>query len=86
MQSIDRIHRLGLPADAQVRVHVLRAVSDGQPTADDLVHASLMTKEVRMLQLLQGASLTPIEDGPDEAEGTVDDLRRLIAYLLGQDG
>lgn len=85
LQSIDRIHRLGLPADAEVRVYVLRALSDGQPTADDLVDASLGIKESRMLQLLQGASLQPIEDEPDAAEGNLEDLRALLAYLLGQD-
>lgn len=86
LQSIDRIHRLGLPADAEVRVYVLRALCDGQPTADDLVAASLLLKETRMLQLLQGATLQPIQDEPDAAEGTLDDLRRLLAYLVGQDG
>ncbi|MFI0370389.1 SNF2-related protein [Actinomadura sp. 1N219] len=85
LQSIDRIHRLGLPPDAEVRVHVLHATVDGQPTADELVHRSLIAKESTMLQLLQGATLAPIEDGPDAAEGTIDDLRALIAYLLGRD-
>lgn len=85
LQSIDRIHRLGLPEDAEVRVVVLQALSDGQPTADGLVGASLASKEARMLQLLQGASLEPIQDAPDAAEGTLDDLRSLLAYILGQD-
>jgi SNF2 family DNA or RNA helicase len=86
LQSIDRIHRLGLPADAQVRVHVLRGLSYGHPTVDDLVQASLAAKEARMLQLLQGAALQPIEEDTEAADGTVEDLRNLIAYLLGQDG
>lgn len=85
LQSIDRIHRLGLPADAVVHVYVLRALSDGEPTADHLVEASLDMKQSRMMQLLQGASLEPIEEEPDSAEGTLDDLRSLLAYLLGQD-
>lgn len=86
LQSIDRIHRLGLPPDAKVRVHVLHATVDGQPTADALVHGSLSTKETTMLQLLQGAALAPIDEEPDAAEGSIDDLRALIAYLLGRDG
>ena len=86
LQSIDRIHRLGLPPDAEVRIHVLRALVDGQGTADDLVGASLAAKEARMLQLLQGAALAPIEEDADAAEGDLDDLRRLISYLVGQDG
>jgi SNF2 family DNA or RNA helicase len=85
LQSIDRIHRLGLPPDAQVCVYVLRALADGQLTVDDLVQSSLAAKESRMLQLLQGAALEPIEEGPEAAEGTLDDLRDLLAYLLGQD-
>src|SRR5262249_9192876 len=75
LQSIDRIHRLGLPPDAEVRVHVLHATVDGQPTSDELVHRSLIAKESTMLQLLQGATLAPIEDDPDAAEGTIEDLR-----------
>lgn len=85
LQSIDRIHRLGLPADAKVNVFVLRALVDGQSTVDDLVQAALAAKESRMLQLLQGAQLAPIEDEPDAAEGTLEDLRELIAYLLGRE-
>ena len=38
-----------------------------------------------MLQLLQGALLQPIEEEPDAAEGTVDDMRSMLAYLLGYD-
>lgn len=86
LQSIDRIHRLGLPPDAQVRVHVLRATLSGEPTIDHLVAASLAGKESRMMQLLEGAALSPIHAEPDDAEGTIDDLRQLIVYLLGQDG
>lgn len=85
LQSIDRIHRLGLPPDALVRVHVLTARSDGEPTADDLVAASLGGKEARMAQLLQGAALAPLDDTDEAAEGDLDDLRSLMAYLLGQD-
>lgn len=85
LQSIDRIHRLGLPADAEVRVHVLRAVIGQQPTADQLVQNSLATKEARMLMLLEGAALSPLEDEPDAAEGTLDDMRDLLAYLLGRE-
>jgi SNF2 family DNA or RNA helicase len=85
LQSIDRIHRLGLPPDAQVNVYVLRAVSSGEPTADHLVNNSLTIKEARMLQLLQGAALEPLEDDPQAAEGTIEDMRSLLAYLLGRD-
>jgi SNF2 domain-containing protein len=65
LQSIDRIHRLGLPPDAEVRVHVLRALAGGQPTADQLVQTSLAGKESRMLMLLEGAALAPLEENSD---------------------
>lgn len=86
LQSIDRIHRLGLERDARVSIYVLRALADGQQTVDDLVQGALATKESRMLQLLQGAALAPIEDDPDAAQGSLEDLRQLIAYLLGREG
>ena len=85
LQSIDRIHRLGLSPEAEVRVYVLQALSGDQPTVDHLVHNSLMVKESRMLQLLQGAALEPIEEEPEAAEGTLEDMRSLLAYLLGYD-
>jgi hypothetical protein len=85
LQSIDRIHRLGLPEGAVVRIHVLKALVDGEPTADELVAASLQLKEARMMQLLEGASLQPLQDEPDSAEGTLDDMRSLLAYLVGRD-
>jgi SNF2 family DNA or RNA helicase len=85
LQSIDRIHRLGLPPEAQVHVYVLRSLSSGNDTADHLVEQSLSRKETRMLQLLQGAELSPIDEAPDAAEGTLEDMRALLAYLLGRE-
>jgi len=41
LQSIDRIHRLGLPPDAKVAIHILLATFDGEPTIDHLVDTSL---------------------------------------------
>jgi SNF2-related domain len=86
LQSIDRIHRLGLPKDAEVEVHVLVALVDGQLTADGLVHAALTRKETVMRQLLEGAEIRPLgqsEDALAEAEGDDEDLRDILAYLLG---
>jgi SNF2 family DNA or RNA helicase len=70
LQSIDRIHRLGLPADAEVNVHLLMATNAGRPTIDDLVDASLIGKETRMRQLLEGDN---------------EDLAQLLRYLLGEE-
>jgi hypothetical protein len=88
LQSIDRIHRLGLPSDATVRVHVLLASIDGQPTIDHLVNDSLNSKDERMRALLDGAELAPLqlaEDPAVDAEGDGADLAALLRYLLGDD-
>ncbi len=45
LQSVDRIHRLGLPPDARVRVFVLQAVRNGQRGMDALVDTWLFTIE-----------------------------------------
>ncbi|MEU3344125.1 DEAD/DEAH box helicase [Streptomyces sp. NPDC006700] len=88
LQSIDRIHRLGLRADAAVNIHILDALIDGRQTVDALVEASLTSKSRRMQKLLEGAEILPIElsDDPSvDAEGNVEDLEALLRYLLGQD-
>lgn len=87
LQSIDRIHRLGLPADAHVTIHLLQATVYGRSTIDQLVDASLLAKEGRMKQLLEGAELAPLQlsDEPaKDAEGTDEDLATLLRYLLGE--
>ncbi len=88
LQSIDRIHRLGLPSDARVRIHVVRALNDGKPAIDHLVDASLLSKEADMRQLLDGAALRPLAEGDDAAEvaeGDGQDLNAVLRYLLGED-
>lgn len=87
LQSIDRIHRLGLPPNADVNVHILLATVDGQPTIDQLVDQSLEAKSDRMRQLLEGAELAPInlaDDPAVDAEGNEQDLSALLRYLLGE--
>jgi SNF2 family DNA or RNA helicase len=87
LQSIDRIHRLGLPADAHVEVHIVSATLAGRGTIDHLVDAALLQKEGTMLQLLQGAELAsfnPSEDPLESAEGDDQDLAALLRYLLGE--
>lgn len=88
LQSIDRVHRLGLPEDVVVQVHILRATFLGEPAVDHLVDASLIAKEDVMRELLEGAVLRPIalrDDPVDEAEGTRQDLEALLRYLLGEE-
>jgi SNF2 family DNA or RNA helicase len=89
LQSIDRIHRLGLPDDARVEVHIFEALLDGAPTVDGLVDLSLSRKQTRMEQLLQGAALLPAQlpeaaRETEAAEGDQQDLQELLAYLLGR--
>ena len=88
LQSIDRIHRLGLSPDAQVSVHILQATLNEAPTVDHLVDASLLQKDATMRVLLEGANLGPIhlaDDPSVDAEGTDEDLEGLLRYLLGED-
>lgn len=87
LQSIDRIHRLGLPAGLTVEVHILLGTVDDQPTIDHLVDQSLEAKADTMRRLLEGAELAPInlaDDPSIDAEGNTDDLAALLRYLLGE--
>lgn len=87
LQSIDRIHRLGLAPDAKVTIHILLATLGGGPTIDHLVDASLQAKDTQMRLLLEGSSLGPISlsDNPSvDAEGNEQDLKDLLRYLLGE--
>lgn len=87
LQSIDRIHRLGLPPDAKVTIHILLATFNGGGTIDQLVDASLRAKDARMSLLLEGANLGPIllaDDPATDAEGDEQDLEELLRYLLGE--
>lgn len=87
LQSIDRIHRLGLPEGTRVRVHILLATLEGRRTVDHLADSALQKKEVTMKQLLEGAELRPFElstDPLDTAEGNDEDLAELLRFLLGE--
>lgn len=87
LQSIDRIHRLGLPPDVTVEVHILLATDEDRPTIDHLVDSSLLAKEAVMLELLEGAEVRPLHQHDDpaaDAEGTDQDLDALLRYLLGE--
>ena len=89
LQSIDRIHRLGLPDDARVEIHILLATMDGQPSVDHLVDASLTMKEAVMRVLLEDVELRPLElqeDPSADAEGDEADLASLLRFLMGDVG
>jgi len=88
LQSIDRIHRLGLPAGVTVEIHIPEAVIDGVPAVDGLIEASLEKKTFAMSMLLEGAELraaqAPNQDTLATAEGDDQDLGALLRYLLGE--
>jgi hypothetical protein len=89
LQSIDRIHRLGLPPDVTVEIHVPKALSDGQDAIDELVSQSLAMKSGRMHALLEDAELRGTgldnQDTLRAAEGSEADLEAVLRYLLGEE-
>ena len=88
LQSIDRIHRLGLPPGVRVEVHVPQLYVDNGPTIDGLVELSLARKESAMQQFLRGAELRDAmlndQDTLAGAEGDDADLVALLRYLVGE--
>ena len=84
-QSIDRIHRLGLPEDADVTIHILQATIDDDGTIDHLVDASLLSKQEAMEELLGGAEIHPFHQDAADPEGSPADLEQLIRYLVGEE-
>ena len=86
LQSVDRIHRLGLPDNARVVVHILHSTFLTEPSVDHLVDEALARKESRMRLLLEGAELAPLGLDPDpvvDAEGDEEDLAALLRFLMG---
>jgi SNF2 family DNA or RNA helicase len=89
LQSIDRIHRLGLPPDVTVEIHVVKATAGGRTTIDELIDQSLIAKRDRMQALLEDAELrgTGLDDQDTlrAAEGSTEDVAVLLRYLLGEE-
>ena len=84
-QSIDRIHRLGLPDDAEVTIHILQATIGDNDTIDRLVDSSLLSKQQAMEELLGGAEIHPLQEDAADPEGSPADLEQLIRYLVGEE-
>lgn len=84
-QSIDRIHRLGLPDDAEVNIHILQATLWDSDTIDNLVDASLLNKQKAMEELLEGAEIHPLQQDAADPEGSSTDFEQLIRYLVGEE-
>jgi len=87
LQSIDRIHRLGLEVEVEVTVPIGRC--DGAPAIDELVDQALTRKAARMHALLEGGELLAEDlgnrDTLDAAQGAAEDLEEVLRYLLGED-
>ncbi len=85
LQSIDRIHRLGLSPKTDVIIHIIQASIGSEDTIDHLVDVSLLGKQDNMEQLLTGAEINPLHQDVSDTEGTRHDLEELLRYLVGED-
>lgn len=83
LQSLDRIHRLGLPADAQTRIYVL--VAEG--TIDERIAVRIETKMTRLSQMLADPGLVPLALPDDEDFGPMLDdkldIQEVLNHLAG---
>ena len=81
LQSLDRIHRLGLPPDVETRITVLVS----ERTIDEVVAQRLQTKLDFMGRILDDPAVQRLADLDDEpATGggiDTDDLRAILGYL-----
>jgi SNF2 family DNA or RNA helicase len=80
MQSLDRIHRLGMP---QVEVHYYLPIAEG--TIDEVIDSRLEEKQRRLLTLLEGdfqeLSFESAETEFSEDKDEADDFDALVQYL-----
>lgn len=85
LQSIDRIHRLGLNPMTEVTVHILQATLEGSQTIDHLVDVSLQGKQADMELLLEGAEIHPLHQDEAQPEGDATDIEALLRFLIGEE-
>lgn len=80
LQSIDRIHRLGLPPDVTTRITLLESVG----TIDETVNFRVEQKAERLSVMLTDPALVTMVLPDDELSGEeidVDDIEALFAHL-----
>jgi SNF2 family DNA or RNA helicase len=81
LQSVDRIHRLGLPPDAEINVTVLAATQ----TIDEVVAERLRLKLRFMSDVLDDPDvkmLGDLDEAPDIAAGlSADDTQQILSHL-----
>jgi hypothetical protein len=84
LQSLDRIHRLGLAPDQETRITLLLTAG----TIDEIVDARVSDKAGRLAAMLDDPSLTtfalPDDDDYGPALDSVEDLIALFADLRGE--
>jgi superfamily II DNA or RNA helicase len=83
LQSVDRIHRLGLPAGVETRITLLLSVG----TVDEVVNARVAAKAAALGTMLEDPDLVTMALPEDEDYGpaleTDEDLAALFAHLRG---
>jgi SNF2 family DNA or RNA helicase len=81
LQSLDRIHRLGLPIDAETRIYLLTAAG----TIDERIHSRVRAKMTRLGQMLADPGLVPLALPDDEDFGPILDddldLQEVLSHL-----
>lgn len=84
MQSLDRIHRLGLAPSDKVHYYLIKA-SD---TVDELVDARLEEKRERLVRLLEGdlSTIDLDQDDVSDAADEVNDFEAMVQQLREQFG
>jgi SNF2 family DNA or RNA helicase len=78
LQSLDRIHRLGLPDDVETRITILTSVA----TIDERVNSRVEEKARRMAVMLNDASLVQMALPDDEDAGEVIDEELDLVEVL----
>ena len=84
LQSLDRIHRLGLPDDAETRIHLITATG----TIDDHVRRRVEVKSRRLAHMLADPGLARLALPDEEADGAFFDdqldLEEVLRHLGGE--
>lgn len=82
MQSLDRIHRLGLESTDAVHYYILNAVD----TVDEIVDVRLEEKRERLRKLLEGdlATVDLDDEGVSESSDEVGDFEAMVQQLRQQ--
>lgn len=90
LQSIDRIHRLGLPPDIETNIHIYRTRAPATLGSIDMSVSRRLTKKIRNLQqLLDDSDLHEIAFDEENADDPIDfeiglkDLIDLVSELEG---